>query len=96
MPFCNSWARRAPRFSRNHWKPEISKKSNIFTDKRKARFSLKSKLFETEEFLPQARLFFRPRPKEKKKYIVLWRKDKKKEDRTTIQETLYILFFVWN
>lgn len=57
---------------------------------------MKSKLFKTEEFLPQARLFFRPRPKEKKKYIVLWRKDKKKEDRTTIQETLYILFFVWN
>jgi len=43
-------AGRAPRFSRKHCKPEISKRSNIFTDKRKARFSLKSKLFKTDEF----------------------------------------------
>jgi len=46
--------------------------------------------------LPQERLFFRQRPQEEKKNRVLWRKKKKKEDRITIQETLYILSFVWN
>jgi len=42
--------RASPRFSRKHCKPEISKRSNIFTDKRNARFSLKSKLFKTEDY----------------------------------------------
>ena len=97
MLFCNSWVGRAPRFSRNHWKPEISKKSNTFTDihKRKARFShWNQSCSKPWNVWPWEGLYSKLRPSEEEKNRVLWRPDMRwnKEGGTIFQENSLLSF----